>query len=271
MPFPDHTPAARPARVTPQAPAARRRAGAVTASLLLVTGLALAPRPALGSTNGPTGSAGSSPAYETRSTPLTGTGTSGAATGLILRASALQDGWDEAERARRQQAEEAARRRAESLARASRKAAADRAERVRRAGLLAASWTTPVTGYALGAGYGIGGRLWARTHSGQDFVVPTGTPVRAAHGGTVVEAGWGGAYGWNIVVRHASGLYTQYGHLSRLGVGVGRSVRTGEVIGRSGSTGNSTGPHLHFEVRTAPWYGSSVAPLPFLRSRGVRP
>jgi murein DD-endopeptidase MepM/ murein hydrolase activator NlpD len=132
-------------------------------------------------------------------------------------------------------------------------------------------WMTPTTGYVLGAGYAQAGPHWIHKHSGQDFVVPSGTTVRAAHTGTVVTAGWGGAYGNNIVIKHGSHLYTQYGHLSKIEVHVGEKVTTGEEIGKSGSTGNSTGPHLHFEVRTTPYYGSSVEPLHFLRAHGVNP
>lgn len=135
----------------------------------------------------------------------------------------------------------------------------------------AASWDTPTTGYVIGAGYAQAGPHWAHKHSGQDFVVPTGTKVRAAHGGTVVEADWGGAYGNNIVIKHGGHLYTQYGHLSKFRVHVGQIVSTGQTIALSGSTGNSTGPHLHFEVRTTPYYGSSVEPLHFLRAHGVNP
>ncbi len=153
---------------------------------------------------------------------------------------------------------------AEAKKRAAAKAAADRKARI-------AGWETPTTGYVLGAGYHQVGSHWIHTHSGQDFVVPSGTSVRAAHTGTVVTAGWGGAYGNNIVIKHGSHLYTQYGHLSHIGVHVGEHVITGEEIGKSGSTGNSTGPHLHFEVRTTPVYGSSVEPLHFLRAHGVNP
>jgi len=143
--------------------------------------------------------------------------------------------------------------------------AADKAEKVN-----ASSWVTPTTGYVLGAHYMQAGSHWIHKHSGQDFVVPTGTKVRAAHTGTVVTAGWGGAYGNNIVIKHGAHLYTQYGHLSKIGVHLGEKVTTGETIGLSGSTGNSTGPHLHFEVRTTPYYGSSVEPLHFLKSVGVK-
>jgi murein DD-endopeptidase MepM/ murein hydrolase activator NlpD len=136
---------------------------------------------------------------------------------------------------------------------------------------LTVSWVTPTTGYVLGAGYAQAGPHWIHTHSGQDFVVNSGTTVRAAHTGTVVTAGWGGAYGNNIVIKNGSHLYTQYGHLSHIGVHVGEHVNTAQTIGLSGSTGNSTGPHLHFEVRTTPYYGSSVEPLHFLRAHGVNP
>jgi murein DD-endopeptidase MepM/ murein hydrolase activator NlpD len=151
---------------------------------------------------------------------------------------------------------------AEAKKKAAAKAAADRKARI-------AGWETPAAHYVLGAGYAQVGAHWAHTHSGQDFVVSTGTSVRAAHTGTIVTAGWGGAYGNNIVIKHGSHLYTQYGHLSHIGVHVGQQVITGQEIGKSGSTGNSTGPHLHFEVRTTPYYGSSVEPLHFLRVHGV--
>ncbi|MGW3690451.1 M23 family metallopeptidase [Streptomyces sp. NPDC005125] len=155
------------------------------------------------------------------------------------------------------------------LRRATEKAAADR--KARQAAAVAkrraARWVRPVDHYVLGASYGLGGALWSRRHSGQDFVVPTGTAVRAVHTGIVVEAGWGGAYGNNVVIRHSPGVYTQYGHLSSIRVSVGQWVDTGQILGRSGSTGNSTGPHLHFEVRTRPVYGYSVEPLAFLRAR----
>jgi murein DD-endopeptidase MepM/ murein hydrolase activator NlpD len=160
----------------------------------------------------------------------------------------------------------AARAKAEAAAKKRAKAKAAAAHKI-----TASSWVTPTTGYKLGAGYAQAGPHWIHTHSGQDFVVNSGTTVRAAHGGTVVTAGWGGAYGNNIVIKHGSHLYTQYGHLSKIGVHVGEHVNTAEKIGLSGSTGNSTGPHLHFEVRTTPYYGSSVEPLHFLRAHHVNP
>ncbi|UGY91329.1 peptidoglycan DD-metalloendopeptidase family protein [Streptomyces gobiensis] len=121
--------------------------------------------------------------------------------------------------------------------------------------------TTPyrATGSSWSSGY----------HTGVDFAVPTGTPVKAVTSGTVVSAGWGGSYGNEVVIKHADGRYSQYAHLSSLSVRPGQSVSNGQQIGRSGSTGNSTGPHLHFEVRTSPNYGSDIDPLAYLRSHGV--
>jgi murein DD-endopeptidase MepM/ murein hydrolase activator NlpD len=139
----------------------------------------------------------------------------------------------------------------------------------------AASWETPVAKYALGAAFGLAGNLWSHNHSGQDFVVPSGTPVRAVHTGVVVKAGpYGGgdgpAYGNAIVIKHDNATYSQYAHLSRIDVRIGQSVTTGQRIGLSGNTGNTTGPHLHFEIRTTPNYGSAVEPLAFLREHGVK-
>ncbi|MEU0171415.1 M23 family metallopeptidase [Streptomyces iakyrus] len=132
-----------------------------------------------------------------------------------------------------------------------------------------AAWVKPLDKYTKGAPFGRGGRMWTNKHSGQDLAAPSGTAVKAANRGTVVEAGWGGSYGNNIVIKHGDRIYTQYAHLSKIGVRVGQSVKTGQEIGKVGSTGNSTGPHLHFEVRTAPVYGSAVEPLKFLRGKGV--
>ncbi|MCZ4101121.1 M23 family metallopeptidase [Streptomyces sp. SID13666] len=160
---------------------------------------------------------------------------------------------------------------------ASAKAAAAKADAKKRAAVKSAAdrsarqnaWVKPVTSYTIGASFAQAGSHWSHKHSGQDFVVPTGTQVRAVHGGTVVEAGWGGAYGNNIVIKHGNGTYTQYGHLSKLEVSVGQTVSTSQEIGKSGSTGNSTGPHLHFEARTTPVYGSGMEPLSFLHQHGV--
>ncbi|MFI1376814.1 M23 family metallopeptidase [Streptomyces longwoodensis] len=138
----------------------------------------------------------------------------------------------------------------------------------------AASWVDPVKHYELSAGFAQSGSHWVAKHSGQDFAVPIGTNVVATHGGTVVKAGGNGAgdgpaYGNAIVIKHANGVYSQYAHLSRIDVKIGQVVKTGQHIAKSGNTGNSTGPHLHFEIRTTPNYGSAVNPVSFLRAKGV--
>jgi murein DD-endopeptidase MepM/ murein hydrolase activator NlpD len=106
-------------------------------------------------------------------------------------------------------------------------------------------------------------------HTGVDFVVPTGTSLKAVGAGTVVSAGWGGAYGNQVVVQLEDGKYAQYAHLSSLSVSAGQTVTAGQQVGLSGATGNVTGPHLHFEIRTTPDYGSDVDPVAYLRSHGV--
>ncbi|MGW3395817.1 transglycosylase family protein [Streptomyces hydrogenans] len=130
-------------------------------------------------------------------------------------------------------------------------------------------YSAPVSA-EIGTRYGKPGSSWSSGyHTGVDFPVPTGTTVKAVSDGKIVSAGWGGAYGYQIVVRHDDGRYSQYAHLSAVSVREGQRVTGGQRIGRSGSTGNSSGPHLHFEVRTGPGYGSDIDPLAYLRARGV--
>ncbi|MFF7189745.1 transglycosylase family protein [Streptomyces sp. NPDC008222] len=124
---------------------------------------------------------------------------------------------------------------------------------------------------ATGTPYHAAGSSWSKGyHTGVDFPVPTGTSVKAVAAGDVVSAGWGGSFGYQVVIRHADGRYTQYAHLSAISVKDGQSVAAGQRIGRSGSTGNSTGPHLHFEVRTGPEFGSDIDPVAYLREGGLR-
>ena len=105
--------------------------------------------------------------------------------------------------------------------------------------------------------------IWGTTiyHSGIDIGVDEGTPVHAADGGVVVWSGWMGGYGYAVVIDHANGLSTLYGHNSELAVDEGQSVAKGQVISYAGSTGNSTGPHVHFEVRVN---GDPVDPMGYL-------
>ncbi|MFE4588924.1 M23 family metallopeptidase [Streptomyces laurentii] len=172
------------------------------------------------------------------------------------------------EAAARAKAAEEAKRKAELRAKEIREAkerAAREAERKR-----LNSFQLPVAGSYVSTGYQTGGALWSSGHhSGIDFHAAYGTKVVSVSSGTVVEAGWGGAYGNNIVIRMNDGTYTQYGHLSALRVYVGQKVTPGELIGISGSSGNSTGPHLHFEARASAEYGSDINPVAYLRSRGV--
>ena len=98
-------------------------------------------------------------------------------------------------------------------------------------------------------------------HSGIDIGVDEGTPVHAADGGVVVWSGWMGGYGYAVVIDHGNGLSTLYGHNSELAVDEGQSVAKGQVISYAGSTGNSTGPHVHFEVRVN---GDPVDPMGYL-------
>ncbi|KOG33644.1 M23 family metallopeptidase [Streptomyces resistomycificus] len=130
-------------------------------------------------------------------------------------------------------------------------------------------WIAPVKSYELSAAFGSGGARWANRHTGQDFAVPIGTPVRAVGAGRVVKVSCGGPFGIEVVLRHAGGYYTQYAHLAAAAVDQGESVSAGHWIGQSGTSGNSTGPHLHFEVRVTPETGSAVDPVPWLAARGV--
>ena len=121
----------------------------------------------------------------------------------------------------------------------------------------AAGFIWPVNGTVTS---GFGWR-WGRMHEGIDIAASTGTPIWAAAAGTVIHSGWLGGYGNLVVVDHGNGLATAYAHASAIFVGVGQFVAQGETIALIGSTGNSSGPHLHFEVRVN---GSAVDPLLYL-------
>ncbi|MFJ4786726.1 M23 family metallopeptidase [Streptomyces sp. NPDC088794] len=179
--------------------------------------------------------------------------------------------------AQKEAAEEAALKKA--AAEAARKKAAARAKEEREAKERAAraaerkrlnTFVAPISNSYVSTGYKSGGSLWSSgSHTGIDFHAASGTTVHAVGSGTVVETGWGGSYGNQIVIKMNDGTYTQYGHLSSIGVSVGQTVTPGRQIGLSGATGNVTGPHLHFEARTTPEYGSDIDPVAYLRSHGV--
>ncbi len=108
------------------------------------------------------------------------------------------------------------------------------------------AYIMPVEDYVYTSAFG---PRWGRAHEGVDLAVSTGTSVAASADGVVIQSGWNGGYGISIYVDHGNGIITRYGHLSQAYAQVGRSVGQGEIIGLSGNTGNSTGPHLHFEIR----------------------
>jgi murein DD-endopeptidase MepM/ murein hydrolase activator NlpD len=174
---------------------------------------------------------------------------------------------------------EAERKAAEAARKKAAQAAAEAAERAREAKERAAreaerkrlnTYVSPIAGSYVSTGYKSGGAVWSSgSHTGVDFHAASGTPVRSVGMGTVVEAGWGGSYGNQIVIRMNDGTYTQYGHLSSIGVSVGQQVTPGTQIGLSGATGNVTGAHLHFEARMSQEYGSDIDPVAYLRSHGV--
>ncbi|MGR8009598.1 peptidoglycan DD-metalloendopeptidase family protein [Streptomyces hypolithicus] len=131
------------------------------------------------------------------------------------------------------------------------------------------AWVTPVEKYELSASFGGSGARWKSRHTGQDFAVDIGTPVRAVGAGRVVSVSCGGGFGIEVVVAHRGGYYSQYAHLAGVTVDQGERVRTGQWVGQAGTTGNSSGPHLHFEVRLTPYLGSGIDPAPWMRERGA--
>ncbi|MEU7281306.1 peptidoglycan DD-metalloendopeptidase family protein [Streptomyces sp. NPDC045431] len=132
------------------------------------------------------------------------------------------------------------------------------------------AWVAPVADYRLSARFDSAGGRWSHRHTGQDFAVELGEPVRSIGAGRVQSVSCGGSFGIEVVVRHENGWYSQYAHLAAPGVGKGERVWAGQWIGQAGTTGNSTGPHLHFEVRLTPHYGSAVDPVRWLLEHGVR-
>lgn len=120
-----------------------------------------------------------------------------------------------------------------------------------------------VPGAAISQSFGVPGSYAAGFHTGTDYAVPTGTEVHAVASGTVVVAGDGGDYGNYVVIQHNDGKFSLYAHLSVISVWSG-TVSAGDVIGLSGSTGNSSGPHLHLEIRNSNTYGDVIDPEQYI-------
>ncbi|MER5400003.1 peptidoglycan DD-metalloendopeptidase family protein [Streptomyces sp. NPDC002599] len=145
------------------------------------------------------------------------------------------------------------------------KKAAEEAARKER---LRPKFALPVVRQGLSAYFGQAGVNWMSVHTGIDFPVSYGTPVLAATDGTV-RTQWNSAYGNMMIVTAMDGTETWYCHLSTYSLPSGSAVKAGDQIAFSGNSGNSTGPHLHFEVRPAG--GAAIDPLPWLRSHGLDP
>ncbi|WP_168929370.1 M23 family metallopeptidase [Nocardioides sp. GY 10113] len=126
----------------------------------------------------------------------------------------------------------------------------------------------PVAGYQLTGRFGNAGAMWSSSHTGLDFAAPLGTPVRAVVGGRVVAAEYAGAYGMRVTVIDDKGRSWWYCHLSAFGVSVGQVLAPGDHVGALGSTGNSTGPHLHLEIRDN---DVPIDPESLLPELGVQP
>jgi murein DD-endopeptidase MepM/ murein hydrolase activator NlpD len=128
---------------------------------------------------------------------------------------------------------------------------------------------TPLAGLTMTSNFGMrvhpifGGM---RAHKGIDLSAPVGTPIYATADGVVGKAAWFGGYGLYVQLEHGNDLETRYGHMSRLNVAEGQTVHKGDILGYVGTTGNSTGPHLHYEVRVD---GVAVNPVPYMQSDRV--
>ncbi|WP_419997294.1 M23 family metallopeptidase [Streptomyces boninensis] len=140
-------------------------------------------------------------------------------------------------------------------------------EEAKRKEALRPKFALPVAEHGLSALYGQAGVNWMSVHSGIDFPVSYGTPVKAATDGTV-STKWGGSFGNMVIVTAKDGTETWYCHLSSARIQSGE-VKAGDTIAYSGNSGNSTGPHLHFEVH--PGGGDAIDPLGWLQAKGLNP
>jgi murein DD-endopeptidase MepM/ murein hydrolase activator NlpD len=197
-------------------------------------------------------------------------GTSGASSANLLknrtatisrdsRRDALEDAADEK---LVEQAEQQARERNAALAEFAKQAEAQAAK------IALNQWVLPVDNYHLTAEFGDWG-LWASYHTGLDFAGDYGSPIKAMAGGTITEVGYDGSYGNKVVITLDDGTELWFCHMSEYTATPGDEVRAGEVIGYLGNTGNTTGPHLHLEVR--PGAGDPVDPYAAMLVHGLQP
>ena len=125
----------------------------------------------------------------------------------------------------------------------------------------------PVKGARLTSGYG---SRWGTFHYGIDLAAPMLTPEYAAADGVVLRAGAASGYGLAVYILHENGDVTVYGHMEKILVDPGQYVQAGETISLVGNRGQSTGPHLHFEVRQGGEDGPRINPISWLNARGVQ-
>ncbi|QDY77660.1 M23 family metallopeptidase [Streptomyces qinzhouensis] len=155
---------------------------------------------------------------------------------------------------------------------AKKKAAADAKKKAEadRLAKLAKSFALPTSSYNITSTFGSSGGLWSSgQHTGLDFAAPAGTPAKAVGAGTIKSAGYSGSYGYQVIIELNDGTEVMYAHLSSINANVGQKVVAGDMVGRVGSTGNSTGNHLHLEVKTPG--GTTIDPGAWLRSKGLQP
>jgi len=127
----------------------------------------------------------------------------------------------------------------------------------------------PLASYDVSAGFGLTGPLWEAQHGGQDFGASIGEPIVAVADGVITEVAYSGPYGLRTILTLADGTEIWYCHQTSVSVAAGYTVEMTEEIGTVGSTGNSTGPHLHLEVR--PDGGDPIDPMDWLRAAGLNP
>ncbi|MFG2606936.1 M23 family metallopeptidase [Streptomyces sp. NPDC048514] len=178
--------------------------------------------------------------------------------------------------AEKQSAEAAAKAEKEAAAKAAAakekaEADAEKAAEAKRLAELAKQYTLPTSSYTITSTFGQAGSMWSSGHhTGLDFAAPTGTLIKAIHGGTITQAGWAGSYGYRTVLTLDDGTELWFCHQSSISVSVGQKVGTGDVIGRVGATGNVTGPHLHLEVHPN-GDATGIDPMAWLQGKGINP